>query len=122
MELGISIAGIVIAVVAVGVSFWQGRMSKQQLDLARDSEGRTERALEEIRDLSRQNRDLVSEVKSDIDGRINKFLDQQLSRIEQENASKALGDQMSNAMAEKFMGKIVEGMVAGLSPEDDGQK
>lgn len=118
MELAVGVIGIVVAVVAVGVAVWQGRMSRDQLELARDSEGRTERALEEIRKLSQENRDLVAGVKSDIDTRINKFLDQQLGRLDQEAASRARDDQMSSAMAEKFFGQMFEGM--GMArPTDD---
>ncbi|MGK9527400.1 hypothetical protein O6482_25040, partial [Salmonella enterica subsp. enterica] len=61
--------------------------SKEQLDLARDSEVRTQSALDEIRRLSQENRDLAAGVKSDIDTRINKFLDQQVARLEQETVS-----------------------------------
>lgn len=113
MEIVIAGLGLVVALVAVGVSLWQGRMSKeqlvmskQQLEMARDSEGRTERALEEIRTLSRENRDLAAGVKSDIDGRINKFLDQQLDRLKQEAASKARDDEMASEMAKDFMGGL----------------
>lgn len=113
MESVIAGLGLVVALVAVGVSLWQGRMSKeqlvmskQQLDLARESEGRTEHALEEIRTLSRENRDLAAGVKSDIDDRINKFLDQQLDRMKQEAASKARDDEMASEMTKGLMGGL----------------
>ncbi|WP_270409155.1 hypothetical protein [Brachybacterium paraconglomeratum] len=120
MELAVGVVGIVVAVVAVGVAVWQGRMSKEQLDLARDSEGRTQSALDEIRRLSQENRDLAAGVKSDIDTRINKFLDQQLARLEQETVSKARDDQMSSAMTEKIMGQMLSGLGFNLPNDVEG--
>ena len=120
MELAVGVVGIVVAVVAVGVAVWQGRMSKEQLDLARDSEGRTQSALDEIRRLSQENRDLAAGVKIDIDTRINKFLDQQLARLEQETVSKARDDQMSSAMTEKIMGQMFSGLGFNLPSDDEG--
>lgn len=43
------IVAVVVAVVAVAVAFWQGWTSKQQLDLAKETEARTERTLDEIK-------------------------------------------------------------------------
>lgn len=127
MEIAFGLLGVVIAVVAVGVAVWQGRMSKDQLEmskeqlgLARDSEGRTERALEEIRTLSRENRDLAAGVKSDIDGRINKFLDQQLDRMRQESASKDRDDQMSSEFTKQFMEQMFGGTGFGGQTDDKG--
>ena len=120
MELAVGVVGIVVAVVAVGVAVWQGRMSKEQLDLARDAEGRTQSALDEIRRLSQENRDLAAGVKSDIDNRINKFLDQQLARLEQETVSKARDDQMSSAMTEKIMVQMFSGLGFDLPNDDEG--
>lgn len=123
----VGIAGLVVAVVAVGVSVWQGRMSKQQLDLAEKSEGRTERALEEIRTLSRENRDLASTMKSDIDDRINKFLDHQLTTLREEaegkrrdadleRAIKERDDEMSSQMAADAM-RGLGGWLGGMLGE-----
>lgn len=107
--MGISIFGLVVAVVAVGVAFWQGSISKKQLSLAEKSEDRTERALEEIKTLSQENRDLAAGVKKDIDGKINQFLEQQLDRLRQETESKARDDRMSSDMAEKVVGQMFLG-------------
>lgn len=121
----VGVAGLIVAIVAVGVSVWQGRMSKEQLALAKESEGRTERALEEIRTLSRENRDLAAGVKSDIDGRINKFLDQQLDRMRQETAAKARDDEMASEMTKQFMGGLgamFTGALEGADEEIDPPK
>lgn len=42
------VAAIIIAFVALGVAFWQGIMSKNQLDLAKSTKSETEKLLEKI--------------------------------------------------------------------------
>lgn len=125
MEIVIAGLGLVVALVAVGVSLWQGRMSKEQLEMskqqlgmARESEGRTERALEEIRALSRENRDLAAGVKSDIDGRINKFLDQQLDGMKQEAAAKARDDEMASEMTKGLLGGLGAMFTKAMEEQD----
>lgn len=109
MALIVALAGVVVSVIAVAVAVWQAHISKSQLELAKDSEGRTEKALEEIRNLSRENRDLAAGMKSDIDNRINRFLDQQLRGLERDAAAKAQDDERVSQMTEEFMKKFFGG-------------
>ena len=111
MSASIAIASLVVAVVAAGVAIWQGVSSHRQLDLARHTEGETRRALEEIRDLSRDNRATATEIKGAIDERITKILDlrleaerQELESQRQEEEAKRASTAKGAEMADTFFG------------------
>lgn len=112
---GWTIAAVAIAVVAVGIAFWQGWTSKQQLDLAKDTEARTEKALDEIKRETAETRRLSQDIKANIDDRITKILDNKLAAEQQSQAnSRAISD----AMTQKFM----EGLMGGMAKRDDGDQ
>lgn len=124
----LSIASLVVAVIAAGVAIWQGVSSHRQLDLARRTEDETKRALQEIRDLSRDNRTTATEIKSSIDERITKILDLRLDAERQEldaerqemeakRASAAQGADLANQVFGWF-GKQVGQAIA----EQDAEK
>lgn len=102
----VSVAALVVAVVAVGVAFWQGSTSKQQLDLAKQqlaeakaTEQRTERALEEIRRVTGETRQIAQDVKNGVEQQVNKIID---SKINAEGHSQQMGA--------KFMEQIFKNM------------
>lgn len=113
MELAISISALVAGVVAVGVAIWQGRISRQQLDLAKDTERRTEDTLKEIRAATDETRRIVQDVKDNIDERITKIID---SRIQSDQAK----DASSNAITTMFMEGLMKSM--GQQNPDEGEK
>lgn len=100
---GWEIAAVVIAVVSVGVAFWQGSLSRQQLQLAKETEGRTERTLEDIRKETAETRRVAQDIKSNIDERITKILDSKL-------AAEQGSQQQSAAMSQKFMEALMSSM------------
>lgn len=106
---------LVVAIIAAGVALWQGMISKQQLDMARSSESKTEKALDEVRQLSRENRDLIAGVKKEIEDRITRILDQRLE-------NQAQSDEMANKFAEQFMGQMFTGVVPPADPEEQNKK
>lgn len=99
MEIGLSIAALVVAVVSALVAIWQGVMARDQLKSAKDTEGRTERALEEIRTLSRQSDQTLTDLKRDINDRITKILDQRIAN-----------DQQGQEMGARFMEEMFKGL------------
>lgn len=116
-SLAIAAFSLLVAITAVSVAVWQGRTSKSQLDLAkeqlglaRSSEGETKAALQEIRDISRDSKLTIADLKSSIDERINKILD---SKLENEKQSAA----MSNEMGQAFMKSIFSGLIPPSGPE-----
>ncbi len=113
MELIISICALVVGAVSVGIAVWQGRISRQQLELAKDTERRTEDTLKEIRVATDETRRIVQDVKDNIDDRITKIID---SRIQSDQAK----DENSSAMSQMFMQAIMQGMTQ--QKPDDGQK
>jgi glucose-6-phosphate-specific signal transduction histidine kinase len=113
MELVISICALVVGVVSVGIAVWQGRISRRQLELAKDTERRTEDTLKEIRVATDETRRIVQDVKDNIDDRITKIID---SRIQSDQAKEV----NSSAMSQMLMQAIVQGMTQ--QKPDDGQK
>lgn len=109
MELIIGVAALIVALISVGIAFWQGSISKEQLRLARETEGRTERALENIQAVTAETRALSQAVKDSIEDRITKILD---SRLAAEQQSQSTSAQMTTA----FMQKLFDGM--GKKPTD----
>ena len=99
----LSWGSLVVAVVAVAIAVWQGRLSKSQLKLAQDTTATTERSLSEIRDLARDNEKTVRDIKSSIDERITRILDTRLDAEQQELRAKAQKDEESSAMAKSMM-------------------
>lgn len=98
-----SILALVIAVVSVAVALWQGFISKQQLQLARDTEKRTEDTLTEIRKETGETRRVAQDIKSNIDERITKILDSKLAAEQQSQAASA-------QMSQMFTQKLFEGL------------
>ena len=113
MELAISISALAVGLVSVGVAFWQGRISKQQLDLAKDTERRTEDTLKEIREATGETRRIVQDVKDNIDDRITKIID---SRIQSDQAK----DASSTAITKMFMEGLMKSI--GQQTPDEGEK
>lgn len=99
MEQIIPIAALIVAVVAAGIALWQGSISREQLRLARDTEQRTERALEEIRRVTNETRQITQDVKNDVDSQISKIIDSKLS-----------AEQNSQAMGQQFLTRLLQGM------------
>ncbi|UAJ80168.1 hypothetical protein IT072_03725 [Leifsonia sp. ZF2019] len=102
----ISIVALGVAIVSAVVAIWQGILSRRQLQLARDTEGRTNAALEEIKRVTAETRQLTNDIKQNIDDRITKILDSKLITEQQGAAS-------GQAFAEMLMKKAVEGMGGG---------
>jgi len=104
MEI-VSIAALVVAVLSAGIAVWQGITSRSQLSLARLTEGRTNDALEEIRRVSRETRDLTENVKSSIDERISRMLDLKFEADAQSQAtSKMVTDVFMQGLKDKING------------------
>ncbi len=99
----LSIAALVVAVISAGVAIWQGVISRQQLKLAQDTEKRTESALEEIRRVTGETKQISENVKQNIDERITKILDNKLLAEQQAAAS-------SNAASEALLQMFMQGM------------
>jgi uncharacterized protein HemX len=106
----LSIASLVVAVIAAGVAIWQGVTSQRSLDAARLTEERTDRALEEIRRLSQENQAIVSEIKSEIDTRITRILDLKLDN-----------ERKSADMSSQFSAELIKGMFGGMFGGQPGQ-
>lgn len=100
---GWTIAAVVIAVVSVLVAVWQGWTSKQQLVLAKQTETRTEKALEAIRTESAETRRIVQDIKSNVDDRITKMLDTQVSAEHQRQAN---AKTISDALTAQLLGGL----------------
>jgi hypothetical protein len=113
MEFIISISALLVGLVAVGIAFWQGRISKQQLDLARETERSTEDTLKEIRTTTDETRRIVQDVKNNIDDRITKILD---SRIQSEQAKEANSSEISRM----FMEGLMKGIKGAQDPDGTG--
>ncbi|MBU1586368.1 MAG: hypothetical protein KKH51_00285 [Actinobacteria bacterium] len=113
MELVVSVCALIVGVVAVGIAVWQGRISRQQLELAKDTERRTDDTLKEIRVATDETRRIVQDVKDNIDDRITKIID---SRIQSDQAK----DETSSAMSQMLMQAIMQGMTQ--KKPDDNQK
>ena len=84
VDLGllIAFASLTVALVATGIAVWQGQLSRRQLELARETQGKTEDALKEIRDLTAETRHLTREVKTSIDDRITRIIDREVAGSE----------------------------------------
>lgn len=127
--MSVAIASLVVAVIAAGVAIWQGVSSHRQLDLARRTEGETRRALEEIRDLSRDNRATATEIKGAIDERITKILDlrleaerQELESQRQEEEAKRASTAKGAEMADRFFGWLGKGVDEQMKKTDAEQE
>lgn len=103
MELAIGIAALVVAVVSALIAIWQGVLSRRQLKLAEDTEKRTTDALEEIRRVTSETKQISESVKQNIDDRITKILDNKLLAEQQSAATSA-------AASQAFMQAILQGM------------
>lgn len=102
----VSLAALGVAVIAALIALWQGKTSKDQLDLAKkqlaaaeQTEQRTERALEEIRRVTNETRQISQDVKNGIEQQVNKIID---SKISAEGHSQQMGA--------KFMEQIFKNM------------
>ena len=110
MEIWSALA-LAVAVVSVLVALWQGFISKQQLQLARDTEKRAEDTLTEIRKETGETRRVAQDIKANIDERITKILD---SKLAGEQQSQAVSAQMS----QMFTQKLFESMGASATKPD----
>ncbi|UBQ02745.1 hypothetical protein [Curtobacterium sp. TXMA1] len=106
MDIAIGVAALIVALVSVAIAIWQGVMARDQLKLARDTEGRTERALEEIRTLSRQSDQTLADLKRDINERITKILDQRIA---------------NDAQGQEFGAMLMQQMLGGFG-QSQGQQ
>lgn len=106
---GWEIAAVAIALVSVGVAFWQGSLSKQQLQLAKDTEQRTERTLDDIRKETAETRRVAQDIKSNIDERITKILDSKL-------AAEQGSQEQSAVMSQKLMEALMSGIAKNTQP------
>lgn len=109
MENVVGIVSIVIALVAVVIAVWQGMLSKRQLDLAKETEGRTERALDEIQRLTTETKSMTEAIKKDVEERITRMLD---SRLEDDRRKAESSEQASQAFLQMLLG----GMNPGATP------
>jgi len=100
LEIWIGVGSLVVAVVAVGIAVWQGALSKRQLNLAQQTQGKTEDALREIRELARDNKQLTETIKRDIDQRITDILD-----LRNEN------ERQSNELGQLFGRELIKSMI-----------
>ncbi|MCZ4301558.1 hypothetical protein [Microbacterium oxydans] len=112
---GWEIAAVAIALVSVGVAFWQGSLSKQQLQLAKDTEQRTERTLDDIRKETAETRRVAQDIKSNIDERITKILD---SKLAAEQGSQQQNAAMSQKLMEAFMSGLTKNSQTPPAPGD----
>ncbi|WKZ30155.1 MAG: hypothetical protein QY314_00045 [Candidatus Dojkabacteria bacterium] len=71
------IVGIVIAGVALLVAFWQGFLSKQQLEQAKETKTEVERLLDEIKEKVSKVETLTDETRRDVKEQISKLIDKQ---------------------------------------------
>lgn len=94
---------LAVAVLAAAIAVWQAQLSKQQLELARDTTAAADRTLNEIRDLARSNESTVSDIKSAIDERITRILDLRLEAEKQELVTKMRRDEEGAAMAKSAL-------------------
>ncbi|POH57106.1 hypothetical protein [Arthrobacter glacialis] len=97
---------LIVAVTAVAIAVWQGRLSKEQLDLATETTAKTEQSLAEIRDLARDNEKSVSEIRTALDERITRILGLRLDAEKQELATKARRDDEGAEMAMSAMKRM----------------
>lgn len=95
----ISIAALIVAVISAAIAIWQGVLSRKQLALAEDTEGRTTAALEEIKKVTAETRQLTNDIKQNIDERITRILDNKLLAEQQ---SAAQSQQISSMFAQKL--------------------
>lgn len=106
----LSVAALVVAIISALVAIWQGMLSRRQLDLAKETEGRTAAALDEIRRVTAETRQTTNEVKQNIDERITKILD-----------SKLLAEQQSTAQSQQFGNMFMEKLMEGLGGNPPAQ-
>lgn len=110
----VSITALVVAVVSVGVAVWQGLLSRKQLSLARETERRTSDALEEVRRVTGETKQLTADVKSNIDERITRILDNKLASEQQSQAASAA---MSQALTQQLLGQMFKGSTPPSPPQ-----
>lgn len=68
---------IILSVFALGISLWQGFLSKQQLDQAKETKSDTEKLLDEIKSKVQKIETLSDETRKDVKDQIAKLIDQQ---------------------------------------------
>lgn len=116
MDDALPIASVVIAAVAVAIAIWQGRLSKRQLRLAEDTQGKTEAALQEIRDRTTETQRLTAEIKANIDERITRILDSRLE-TEREALAKARRSEEQGADMLKGIGGFIKQAITQAEAE-----
>lgn len=73
---------ISIAVVALGVSFWQAFLSRQQLEQAKETKGDTEKLLSEIKNKVNKIESISDETRKDVKEQVSKMIDKQNEHIQ----------------------------------------
>lgn len=68
---------IIISILAVIVAFWQGNLSKQQLEQAKQTKSETDRLLEEIKLKVTKVESISDETRKDVKDQISKLIDKQ---------------------------------------------
>lgn len=97
--------GIIIAVLALIVSFWQGWLSKQQLDEAKSTKKDTEELLDEIKTKVNKVETISDETRKDVKEQIAKLIDKQDENMKILLESPAKSDQ--NQMIMQFMSQAM---------------
>lgn len=68
---------LIIAIIALLVALWQGWLSKQQLDEAKQTKNDTEKLLDEIKDKVNYIQTISNETRSDVKDQVSKLIDKQ---------------------------------------------
>jgi hypothetical protein len=86
MELAIAGASLFVAIIALALAFWQGKLSKKQLDLAESTTDKTRDYLDEIRDLAKTSDSTLKRLERSVEDRIQRIVDHKLDQDRQSSA------------------------------------
>lgn len=75
--MSIELISIIIAIIALLVAVWQGFLSKQQLEQAKETKSDTEKLLDEINSKVQKIETLTDETRKDVKEQISKLIDKQ---------------------------------------------
>lgn len=75
--MSIELISIIIAIIALLVAIWQGFLSKQQLEQAKETKSDTEKLLDEINSKVQKIETLTDETRKDVKEQISKLIDKQ---------------------------------------------
>lgn len=75
--MSVELISIIIAIIALLVAVWQGFLSKQQLEQAKETKSDTEKLLDEINSKVQKIETLTDETRKDVKEQISKLIDKQ---------------------------------------------